>query len=231
MITISVPLLFLQPALQFSLLPRQSIGWFTVIAQLMIVLVVFPFSVAVSSNSLGPEYDLVHAAIERTKHKIRYDGGYYLIKYPLGDVPDHIGVCTDVLIRSYRAIGIDLQRLVHEDMSDNFSAYPSTRIWGLKTTDRNIDHRRVPNLQVFFARHGQVLEISNNKKDYRAGDIVSWMTPGNLPHIGIVTDKIASNGNPLIAHNIGAGPMLEDMLFDFDISGHYRYLPVTLVAD
>jgi len=169
--------------------------------------------------------DLVEAAIERTKHSVRYDGSYVSIPYPNGDVPKDIGVCTDVVIRAYRATGSDLQRLVHEDMKANFSAYPSKRIWGLKSTDRNIDHRRVPNLQVFFKRHGGQLPVTRNAQDYKPGDLVTWMLPGNLPHIGIVTNQISqSTHNPLIAHNIGAGPKLDDMLFDYKITGHYRYL-------
>ena len=189
---------------------------------IFIILVIFSQS-AVSSSF---ENALVNAAVERTKHDVRYDGAYLSIPYPNGDVPSDIGVCTDVIIRAYRAIGADLQRLVHEDMASHFSAYPSTRIWGLKTTDRNIDHRRVPNLQVFFTRHGTQLPVTNNAQDYKPGDIVSWMLPGNLPHIGIVTDRLSpSSGHPLIAHNIGAGPKLEDMLFDYKITGHYKYIP------
>ncbi|MBD3653210.1 DUF1287 domain-containing protein [Kangiella sp.] len=169
---------------------------------------------------------LVEAALERTQFEIKYDGRYMTIDYPNGDVPPEIGVCTDVIIRSYRKLGIDLQQLVHEDMRDNFELYPSKRIWGLTSTDRNIDHRRVPNLQAFFSRHGKSLPISNDPQQYQPGDIVSWMLPGNLPHIGIVTDqKDVETGNPLIVHNIGAGPKLENMLFDYDITGHYRYFP------
>lgn len=170
--------------------------------------------------------DLVHAALERTKHTIRYDGSYFSMAYPNGDVPAHIGVCTDVIIRSYRAIGTDLQALVHEDMATNFAQYPSKKIWGLNTTDRNIDHRRVPNLQVFFSRHGTTLPVSRNPRDYAPGDLVTWRLPGNLPHIGIVTDRISEHsGNPLIVHNIGAGPKLDDMLFSYEITGRYRYVP------
>ena len=170
--------------------------------------------------------DIVFAAIERTKQEVRYDGRYIIIAYPNGDVPDNIGVCTDVVIRSYRAIGVDLQQLVHEDMASNFSAYPSKRIWGLNATDRNIDHRRVPNLQVFFSRHGQVLPVTTQGKDYQPGDLVTWVLPGNLPHIGLVSDKKSpGSGDPLIVHNIGAGPSLDDMLFSYKITGHYRYVP------
>lgn len=168
---------------------------------------------------------LVTAAIERTYHSVRYDGSYIRMDYPNGDVPADIGVCTDVVIRSYRALGIDLQKLVHEDMSADFTSYPSYRIWGLKSTDRNIDHRRVPNLQTFFTRHGESVAVTDAAVDYLPGDLVTWMLPGNLPHIGVVTDQQSSDGKPLIVHNIGSGPKLENMLFDYRITGHYRYQP------
>lgn len=171
---------------------------------------------------------LVAAAFERTTHSIRYDGSYFAISYPAGDVPSDIGVCTDVVVRAYRTLGIDLQQLVHLDMSENFDLYPSKKIWGLRKPDTNIDHRRVPNLQVFFERNGKGIPTSEDRESYRAGDIVTWMLPGNLPHIGIVTDRIsASTGNRMVVHNIGAGPKLEDMLFDYQITGHYRYAPET----
>ncbi|MDO6765766.1 DUF1287 domain-containing protein [Agarivorans sp. 1_MG-2023] len=169
--------------------------------------------------------DLVEAALARTEHTVIYDGTYVALDYPNGDVPKHLGVCTDVVIRSYRAIGADLQVLVHEDMRNHFSLYPSQRIWGLSGTDRNIDHRRVPNLQVFFARHGESFARSQQASDYQAGDIVTWMLPGNLPHIGIVSDQLSAAGVPKIVHNIGLGPQLEDMLFSYQITGHYRYQP------
>ncbi|MES9945945.1 MAG: DUF1287 domain-containing protein [Candidatus Thiodiazotropha sp.] len=170
------------------------------------------------------EERLVAASLDRTQHSVRYDGSYMPIAYPGGDVPNNIGVCTDVLIRSYRALGIDLQRLVHEDMVSHFDLYPSRRIWGLTKPDRNIDHRRVPNLQRFFTRHGTSLAVTRHAGDYKPGDIVTWMLPGNLPHIGIVTDKFNQpTGSPLIVHNIGKGPRLEDILFRYPITGHYRY--------
>ena len=169
---------------------------------------------------------LVSAALERTQHRVRYDGSYHAIDYPGGDVPAHIGVCTDVIIRSYRALGTDLQKLVHEDISSHFADYPSQRIWGLKHPDRNIDHRRVPILQTFFSRKGETLPVTDNHEDYQPGDLVTWMLPGNLPHIGIVSNRKSSqSGLPLIVHNIGAGPVVEDMLFDYKITGHYRYMP------
>ncbi|MEH8018245.1 DUF1287 domain-containing protein [Rheinheimera muenzenbergensis] len=169
---------------------------------------------------------LVTAALERTQQQVRYDGRYLRIAYPNGDVPADIGVCTDVVIRSYRALGIDLQQLVHEDMRADFELYPSKRIWGLTRPDSNIDHRRVPNLQTFFSRHGTRLAISRQGSAYQPGDLVTWMLPGNLPHIGIVVNKRSDDGQrPLIVHNIGAGPVLADMLFDYNITGHYRFHP------
>ena len=170
------------------------------------------------------ESRIVAAALERTQHSVRYDGRYLKIAYPNGDVPADTGVCTDVVIRSYRALGVDLQQKVHEDMRAFFDQYPSSRIWGLTKPDSNIDHRRVPNLQTYFTRHGEKLSISNNADDYHPGDLVTWMLPGNLPHIGIVTDQMdATSGIPLIVHNIGAGPKLENILFNYTITGHYRY--------
>jgi len=174
----------------------------------------------------GPGQALAAAALERTAHSVRYDGAYVAIPYPGGDVPADTGVCTDVVIRSYRALGIDLQRRVHEDMSRHFSAYPSRRIWGLRAPDPNIDHRRVPNLQVFFERHGEVLPVTGRPVDYAPGDLVTWMLPGNLPHIGVVSERVEpGTARPLVIHNIGAGPVLQDRLFDFPITGHYRYRP------
>lgn len=169
---------------------------------------------------------LVNAAIARTTVKIRYDDSYFYIDYPFGDVPPNLGVCSDVVVRSYRALNIDLQQLVHEDMTSNFHLYPSTRIWGLTEPDTNIDHRRVPNLRVFFSRYGKELPITNDPDDYAPGDLVTWRMRGNRPHIGIITDLVApSDGTPLIVHNIGRGPVLDNILFDYPISGHYAYDP------
>ena len=172
---------------------------------------------------------LARAALERTRHRVVYDGSYYRIAYPGGDVPAHVGVCTDVVVRSYRALGVDLQQAVHEDMTRSFAAYPSQRLWGLNRPDSNIDHRRVPNLQVFLARKGTELPLSSRPDDYQAGDLVTWMLPGNLPHIGIVAARRTVDGvRPLIVHNIGAGPRLEDVLFRFPVTGHYRCRPEDL---
>ena len=168
--------------------------------------------------------NLVSAALDRTNHHVIYEGSYRKIDYPMGDVPENIGVCTDVVVRSYRKLGLDLQQLVHEDMKANFAQYPKN--WGLKRPDTNIDHRRVPNLERFFERHGKTLAITDDPKDYLPGDIVSWRLAGGLPHIGIVSNKkSAKSDNYMIVHNIGLGPKLEDVLFDYRIVGHYRYLP------
>jgi uncharacterized protein len=166
---------------------------------------------------------LANAAIERTNHEVTYDGSYRRLAYPGGDVPDHIGVCTDVVIRAYRAVGVDLQRLIHEDMTNHFREYP--KIWGLSRPDRNIDHRRVPNLQTFLRRQGAELPGSDFAADYRPGDLVSWRLPNKLLHIGIVVDRRSEDGRrPLVVHNIGAGPRTEDVLFAYPITGHYRYI-------
>jgi len=165
---------------------------------------------------------LSDAALLITHDDVSYDPTYYQISYPNGDVPKDRGVCTDVVIRSYRKLGIDLQKEVHEDMAANFAIYPKS--WGLKTTDNNIDHRRVPNLQVFFTRKGEVKTVSDKAQDYNPGDIVTWMLPGNKPHIGIVVDKKSTQGNRyLMVHNVGSGQVLQDCLFAYKITGHYRY--------
>lgn len=164
------------------------------------------------------------AAIERTQHTVRYDPAYVRISYPGGDVPDGTGVCTDEVIRAYRAVGIDLQKEVHEDMAANFSAYPSQRRWGRQSPDSNIDHRRVPNLMVFFSRKGESLPITNRAEDYSPGDLVTWDLGGGVAHIGIVVDKKGFfTRRYMVEHNIGAGPKIEDVLFDWKITGHYRY--------
>jgi len=171
--------------------------------------------------------ELAQAALARTMHRVRYDGRYMKIAYPMGDVPADIGVCTDVVIRSYRELGIDLQQVVHEDIKQNFRKYPSRKRWGLRAPDTNIDHRRVYNLQVFFERHGQSLPISKNPDNYQPGDLVTWQIGTKMPHIGVVLELV-SDDDPqrhLIAHNIGNGPVIDDMLFDFKITGHYRYQP------
>jgi uncharacterized protein len=165
---------------------------------------------------------LSNAALELTKQIVDYDPSYFTIAYPNGDIPNNKGVCTDVIIRAYRKLEIDLQKEVHEDMKANFSKYP--KIWGLSNTDKNIDHRRVPNLMVFFSRHGLVKPITNNASDYVPGDIICWNLGGEITHIGLVVNRKSADGKRnLIVHNIGGGQVLADCLFDFKIIGHYQY--------
>jgi len=164
---------------------------------------------------------LVNAAIERTNHAVRYDGAYVRLAYPGGDVPADTRVCTDEIIRAYRAVGVDLQKEVHEDMVANFAAHPRT--WHRSSPDSNIDHRRVPNLMTFFALKGEALPITQRAPDYQPGDLVTYDLGGNVPHIGIVVDQKGASGAYMIVHNIGQGPRMEDVLFRGKITGHYRY--------
>lgn len=181
------------------------------------------FLVAAISSPPKPFAErLSDAAISLTKDIVVYDPAYYSIKYPNGDVPKNKGVCTDVIIRAYRKLGIDLQKEVHVDMKQHFSKYP--KIWGLSRPDPNIDHRRVPNLEVFFTRFGQKLPVSQKASDYKTGDIVTWMINNKMPHIGIVTNRKSTDGKRnLIVHNVGGGQVLEDCLFSYKIMGHFRY--------
>lgn len=168
-------------------------------------------------------YDrLADSALVLTKQKVKYDPSYFKINYPNGDVPADKGVCTDVVIRAYRKLGIDLQKEVHEDMKANFDKYPKN--WGLTKPDKNIDHRRVPNLMTFFTRKGTVKKISQDPADYVPGDIVCWNLGGGITHIGIVVkNKSADGKRHMVVHNIGAGQVLEDCLFTYKIIGHYQY--------
>jgi len=185
-----------------------------------ILIIIYSVFTAKAQNLFAQK--LSAAALSLTKDKVSYDPAYFVIKYPNGDVPADKGVCTDVVIRAYRKSGIDLQKQVHEDMAKNFSAYPKT--WGLKKPDTNIDHRRVPNLRVFFAKFGKSKSIETNPELYIPGDIVTWLLPGNLTHIGIVVNKKSADGKRyLIVHNIGGGQVIEDCLFKFTITGHYQY--------
>jgi len=183
-----------------------------------------------SSESRKQEFlqHLSTAAIERTHHSVRYDPAYVRIAYPGGDIPADTGVCTDEVIRAYRALGIDLQKEVHEDIQANFWSYPNHLRWMQIHADSNIDHRRVPNLMAFFSRKGESLAITANAGDYAPGDLVTWDLGGNVPHIGMVVDrKSPASGRHMIVHNIGAGPRMEDVLFNWKITGHYRYFGPT----
>ncbi|WP_208610902.1 DUF1287 domain-containing protein [Pasteurella testudinis] len=163
---------------------------------------------------------LVNDAKKQIGVTLFYDSGYRRLAYPMGDIEQHKGVCTDVVIRALRHQNRDLQQLVHQDMKKAWKAYP--KIWGLKSTDRNIDHRRVPNLETFFKRHAKVRSLTEID-DFLAGDIVTWRLPNNAPHIGIVSDKKSRSGVPLIIHNIGFGTQEEDILLKYKMLGHYRY--------
>ncbi len=180
---------------------------------------------SVMSTALGQSnfYErLADSTLTLTQQQVRYDPSYFKIDYPNGDVPSDRGVCTDVVIRAYRKMGIDLQREVHEDMKANFSRYPKK--WGLKSTDRSIDHRRVPNLMTLFGRKGMSLPVTSSAGDYLPGDVVCWNLGGAVTHIGIVVNRKSADGvRYLIVHNIGSGQVLEDCLFNFTIIGHYRY--------
>jgi hypothetical protein len=185
----------------------------------IIFILVFFFNLFVFQ---AQENKLSKAAIDLTKDKVIYDPSYFSIDYPNGDIPEGKGVCTDVIIRAYRILGIDLQQEVHEDMQKNFDIYP--KIWGLKKTDKNIDHRRVPNLMTFFSRKGTVKPMTKNPRDYIPGDIVCWSLGGAITHTGIVVNKNSKNKKRLlVVHNIGAGQVIEDCLFSFKIIGHYQY--------
>ena len=184
----------------------------------------------VVENELSFQDHLAIQAELRLQSDVTYDGRYLKIGYPMGDVPKNIGVCTDVVIRSFRGLGIDLQQRVHEDMKRHFRSYPNK--WNLTKPDSNIDHRRVPNLMTYFKRSGASLEVTKNPLDYQAGNIVAWDLGQGLVHIGIVSNFVSeSTSNPLIVHNIGAGPQMNDMLFDYKIIGHYKYGEEILLAN
>lgn len=190
---------------------------FTLLAALLVLVATAQSPTTTASDKL------CRAAIDLTHVKVVYDAAYRTIKYPNGDVPANTGVCTDVVIRAYRQLNIDLQKEVHEDMAANFSLYPKQ--WGLTQTDKNIDHRRVPNLMVFFSRKGTSKAITQNAADYLPGDIVTWNLGGGMTHIGIVINQksAADTSRYLIVHNIGNGQEISDCLFSFKIIGHYRY--------
>jgi len=189
----------------------------------IILFIIWLFAITVAFGQTDFFLQLADSAYTLTKQRVYYDPSYIQIEYPNGDVPSNTGVCTDVIIRAYRKLGIDLQKEVHEDMKTNFDKYPKK--WGLSRPDKNIDHRRVPNLMTFFSRHGTVKKISQAPSDYQPGDIVCWdLNHRGLTHIGIVSKIKSGDGRRyLIIHNIGAGQVLEDCLFQFKIIGHYSY--------
>ena len=187
---------------------------------LLLLLGLWPVPVA----ALAPHSNAViiaKAALAQVGVTTQYDPGYARLPYPGGDIPRERGVCADVVVRALRAAGADLQALVHEDMKKNFSAYPQK--WKLTKPDPNIDHRRVLNLETFFIRAGKALPVTKKAGDYLPGDMVSWRLGNGLPHIGVVATAPQRHGRPLVVHNIGAGTRLEDVLFDFQLTGHFRY--------
>ena len=171
----------------------------------------------------GPVRSVIESSFSQTKTTTGYTQNYFVIPYPNGDVPAETGACTDVVIRAFRAAGVDLQKEVHEDMAGHFGEYPKK--WGLSRTDTNIDHRRVPNLQKYFERRGKSLPITANGDDYLPGDVVSWVLDGKgMTHIGVVSNlRNVAGKRHLIIHNIGSGARAEDRLFEWKITGHYRY--------
>ncbi|MBU6320427.1 MAG: DUF1287 domain-containing protein [Alphaproteobacteria bacterium] len=172
-------------------------------------------------QSLSFSLKLAEGAERRASKPETYDPAYVVLSYPMGDVPDDRGVCSDTVIRAFRYAGVDLQREVHEDMSRHFAVYP--RIWGLSRPDRNIDHRRVPNLETLFRRKGGARPVSRHGSDYRPGDVVSWRLSGSgLPHIGVLSRSPGRDG-PQVVHNIGAGSQIEDVLFSWPIEGWFRF--------
>jgi len=181
--------------------------------------------VAVAPQAEAKNLAIVQAARKQIGVTIRYVPDYVSMDYPGGDVPQETGVCTDVVVRALRGVGHDLQKLVHEDMKANFGKYP--KIWGLSRTDRNIDHRRVPNLRAYFKRKGMSLPLSQEASKFLPGDLVTCTVAGKLPHIMIVSDKKTAKGVPLVIHNIGSGAKEENRLFDFPLTGHYRFFRVS----
>ncbi len=179
------------------------------------VFVGYATAVAIAGNE-----DLPALARKQIGVTVSYDPSYVQIKYPMGDLPPDRGVCTDVIIRALRLMGLDLQKAVHEDMSAHFAAYP--KLWGLKRTDKNIDHRRVPNLMKYFERRGWSIPVTYKASDYLPGDLVTCLVGGSLPHIFIVSDRCNDENEPLIIHNIGSGVQEEEGIFEFRLTGHYR---------
>ena len=203
------------------LIGRQAISGSTDYRGMVLFLVcALPLNGQLTSGRQAFTRKLVAAAIERTHHHVRYVSDYVRIPYPSGDVPADTGVCTDEIIRIYRVVGVDLQKEVHEDMTRNFNLYPHK--W-LSHPDPNIDHRRVPNLMKFFSRKGEALTGSRQSADYAPGDIVAWNLGGGITHIGMVVDRRGPTGRYMVVHNIGRGPQMEDVLFDWKVIGHYRY--------
>jgi len=195
---------------------------------LFYALAILPIAATMARGDETPAQRLVRAARAQVGVTVVYDGSYRSLAYPGGDLPIERGVCTDVVVRAYRALGFDLQKEVHEDMTRAWPRYP--KLWGLERPDRNIDHRRVPNLATFLRRRGAELPRTDDPAAFRPGDLVTWRLPSGVPHIGIVSDRTAGE-RPLILHNIGAGTREEDVLFAYERTGHFRFVPASPPSD
>jgi uncharacterized protein len=184
-------------------------------------ILIFLSSSTADAGAGSTAFDLVAAARAQIGVTLTYDPSYQRIAYPMGDVAPERGVCSDVVIRAFRAAGTDLQEEVHRDMAKHFTAYP--KLWNLSAPDSNIDHRRVPNLATWFARQGYALPLDHDPAAYQPGDVVAWVLSNGRPHIGIVSDRHSEDGSrPLVIHNIGWGAQEEDVLFEYRITGHFR---------
>jgi len=209
---------------------KRSLKKLAIVIALVAVGLSAGFSLLRAEPAIPSAERLVRAARVWVGIPCRYDGSYRKINYPGGDPGGRIGVCSDLVIRSYRAIGVDLQVLVHEDMKANFEAYPARALYDQRKPDTNIDHRRVPNLQTFFQRHGQSLTLSIKPEkldEWRPGDIVVFdLLDNGIPsHIGIVSDQKADSGRPLVIHHFPPYPSEDDCLATWKIVGHFRYFP------
>jgi uncharacterized protein YijF (DUF1287 family) len=194
-----------------------------------VVLLALAWPRSAGGDDMSSAARLVAAARAQVGVTLIYDSSYRRIAYPMGDVPLERGVCSDVVVRAFRAISIDLQEQVHRDIADHFAAYP--RIWGLAAPDANIDHRRVPNLATWFTRQGYALPVNDDPTTYLPGDVVAWDLGNGRPHIGIVSDRHSADGvRPLVIHNIGRGTREEDALLAYRITGHFRAFQVRLPA-
>jgi uncharacterized protein len=177
------------------------------------------FAVPSGFNPEDIRIKIAQAALEQVGVTTIYAPGYVRLRYPGGDIPPEQGVCSDIIIRAFRHIGVDLQKEVHEDMVKHFGEYP--KIWKMKVPDPNIDHRRVPNLMKYFQRRGKSVRIYS---EFKPGDIVAWQLEFGLFHIGIVSaDAVPKENRYYMIHNIGEGARKEDVLHKFKIIGHYRW--------
>jgi uncharacterized protein len=213
---------------------KKLIGIVVILLVIISALFLYKYNTAKTNNSIitadysirNPDNSRAAQLVVDARSQIgittQYDGDYKTISYPLGDLPQVTGVCTDVVIRALRQQSVDLQELIHNDMQLDFFAYPN--LWNLSTADTNIDHRRVPNILTYMERNNRTLTVTKAPEDYHPGDIVTWDFGPGKQHIGIISDRInKTNNTPYIIHNIGRGTEESDILFQFPITGHIRY--------